>query len=272
MLIKSNQLNEQRGRAVVLDLGDVAEQARKLKEAAQAEAKQILERAHQQARELTADAEKKGHETGYAAGYDAGLNEGREAGKAEALEQMQKRLRKLDKQWSEAAETWEQQRTALERDARDAVLQVAMKLGEKIVHRTLETERGIVVDQLDAVLRHVLEPTRITVRAHPDDIELLRTALPELHAKFSSLEHVELVADEALTAGGCVVDHGHGRIDASIEKQLERLGAMLRPEAPSDGTSGVERAGPDTAGDTYNPPPMSPETPQPEESSDAQDE
>ena len=42
-------------------------------------------------------------------------------------------------------------------------------------------------------------------------------------AQFSQVEHVTLVDDEAVGRGGCVLGYGQGRIDASIETQIQRL-------------------------------------------------
>jgi flagellar biosynthesis/type III secretory pathway protein FliH len=42
-----------------------------------------------------------------------------------------------------------------------------------------------------------------------------------------SMEHVQLVPDDAISPGGCTVRFGAGQIDATIETQLRRIADEL---------------------------------------------
>ena len=72
------------------------------------------------------------------------------------------------------------------------------------------------------VRRLVLSAHDASVCIHPVDRPMLENALPDLLKELATLEHIELVDDEAITPGGCVVAFGQGRIDATIERQLQR--------------------------------------------------
>lgn len=237
-ILKSQQAAPMLKDAIVLDLGDVARQAERMRAQAREQAERIVQEAEQRAAELVDGAEAKGHEQGYQAGHEKGLAEGREQGRAEALEQMREQLEALHATWSQAAQHWQDQRAQLESDARQNIVVFALKTAEKLVHRVVETEPAVVTDQVAAALSHVLRPLDVTVRIHPDDRPLLEEALPQLAREFNHLQHIELAEAPNLQRGGCVVDFGQGQVDASLETQIERIVRAMLPGEVSGDASG----------------------------------
>ena len=218
--------------AIVLDLGDIGAQAARIRAAAETEASKIIAEAQAKSQALAERINEEAQQQGHAEGLEKGLAEGREQGRAEALAASAEQLRQLMAAWSQVATDWEQQRTDMEREARQAVLDFALSAAEKIVHRVIEVDESVVVDQAASALSLVLSAHDASVRIHPVDRPMLEDALPELLNELSNLEHIELVDDEAVTPGGCVVAFGQGRIDATIERQLQRLIDLILPEPP----------------------------------------
>ena len=228
-LMKAQQATPALKEAVVLDLGDIGAQAAKIRAQAEAKAAEIVADAERKAAEITAGAEQRGHDEGRQKGYDQGLEEGRRAGHDEAFAAMQDQLQQLTTAWHDVAGQWDAQRQDMDREARQAVLEFALRMAEKLIHRAIEVDPTVVVDQLAQALSHVLRPLDVTVRAHPDDVPLLEEALPDLIAEFSHLQHVQLHRDAEVSRGGCIVSFGQGRIDATIETQLERVIDTILP-------------------------------------------
>ena len=229
--------------AIVLDLGDLAAEAKRLRQRAEAEAARIVDDAKRQAEELTVGAEARGHEKGLAQGREQGYAEGLEQGKAEALEQWRKKLATVEKRWGEAAAQWQGRFDELDRQGREAVLGFALKLAKKVVHRQLALEPGLVVDQVEAALKQVLGMSRVKVGVHPEDRPLLDEAMPALASTLEQFDRVELVDDESVTRGGCVLRYGQGRLDATVETQMARIveelvGRREGGDGESDGDEG----------------------------------
>ena len=216
--------------AVVLDLGDISRQAAKIRMAAEAKAAQIISEAEKKAARLAEGAETRGYEKGQTEGFDQGLAEGRQQGHEEAMSQTTEQIRKLYYAWMDVAGQWDEQRRDMLRDATGATIEFALKLAEKLVHRSIRVDPSIVIDQVANALAHVLRPLDVTVRIHPGDHPILEQAMPQLLAEFQHLEHVHLIDDENISSGGCVVSFGQGLIDATIEKQMERIVDMILPE------------------------------------------
>jgi flagellar assembly protein FliH len=216
--------------AIVLDLGDIGAQAARIRAAAETQAAQIIADAQARSESLAHQAHEEAQQQGYAAGLEKGVAEGREQGRGEALAETAEQLRQLMAAWSQVATDWEQQRVDMEREARQAVLEFALSAAEKIVHRVIEVDESVIVDQAAQALSLVLSAQDASVRIHPVDRPLLEDAMPQLIQELDTIEHIELKDDEEITPGGCVVAFGQGRIDATIERQLQRLVDLILPE------------------------------------------
>ena len=228
-VIKADHTPKLTREAVVLDLGDLGQQAARLRMAAEQKASTVVAKAEQQAAELIRGAEAKGLEQGRAAGHEQGRAEGREAGRIEALEQTKDQLQQLQTAWSDVIKQWDEQSRRMVREARQDVLAFALKFAEKLVHRVIEVDSSVIVDQLGSALGCVLQPLEVSVKINPGDRPVLEQALPELLAEFDQIEHVQLVDDAEVSRGGCVVAYGQGQIDATIENQMHRIVDLILP-------------------------------------------
>ncbi|MEM7681075.1 MAG: FliH/SctL family protein [Planctomycetota bacterium] len=232
-LMKARTSSPAMKEAVVLDLGDVARQAARLRSAAQAQAAQIVDAAEAEARKLIEQAKGQGLEQGLAEGRAQGLEQGRETGRAEALEAVRPALEQMAGAWADVASRWDQGAAELFRDARESALAFALRLGEKVTLRILEVDPTVVKDQVDRALALVFAPSRVSVRVHPEDHAMVAEATPELTQGFAGLQHVELVDDASVGRGGCVVSFGEGEVDAAIHTQIRRIvdAVLPAPEA-----------------------------------------
>ncbi len=230
-VVKNQQAAPMIKEAIVLDLGDIGRQAARMRVAAEAKATEIVEASQRQAQQLISEASDRGYREGYARGMTEGVEAGRAKGYAEALAAGAERLTKLQQAWSEVASQWESQRKDMAREANQAVLHLALALAERVVHRVLEVDRSVIVEQVANALSHVLRPMDPMVKINPADRALLDEAMPQLLREFNQFEHVHLVEDESVAPGGCVVATGQGLIDAQIETQLERIVEMMLPGA-----------------------------------------
>ncbi len=217
----------------MLDLGDLARQAESLKQQAEQEAQRILEQARKEAEKLRKEAGEAARAEGHAAGVEQGRAEGREQGRKEAFEASQQAMEQLQNTWREAMGAWEQQRRDLEQQTHRSVLEFALETARRLVHRVIEVDSTVVVDQVAQALSLVWRSLRVRVHIHPEDRPALEEAMPSLIAEFDHLERIELVEDPAVDRGGCIIHHGQGRIDARIGEQIERI---VRAIVPDDAT------------------------------------
>ena len=229
-IIKGQESTPLLQRAIVLDMGDLGQQAEQLKASAIREAAVIVSDAEQKAEELAVRIADEAQRSGHAAGLEQGLAEGRKQGHEEAMASGAAQLEQLQRSWIDAAAQWEQRHQQMQRQGCQDVLSLALRLAELVVHRIVQIDRSVVVDQLAEALSHVLRTMQITVKIHGDDRQVLEQAMPQLLEEFSHLESVSLVDDDEVGRGGCVVCYGQGQVDATIDTQLRRLLQLILPD------------------------------------------
>jgi flagellar assembly protein FliH len=79
-----------------------------------------------------------------------------------------------------------------------------------------------VLEAVRGALRGIVERERVTVLVHPDDLELVRTAVDDLRASLGGIEHCEVQAERRVARGGAVVRTPKGDVDARVETKLAR--------------------------------------------------
>lgn len=260
-LLKANQAHSAFKQAVALDLGDLRRQGEMVVAAAQRQASDVLARAAEERKRLIADASRLGRTEGLTEGLAEGHRLGAEQGRTAALAENAELLRRIEAGWSAALADFEARRTAMVADARRDLVRLAVLLAERITKRAIATDPSIVTTQLESVLTMVLRPTRLLVRVHPDDKALVAQALPGLMSRFTTAQHIELIAEPTLDRGSCVVRLADsqggsgmgigGELDASIGTQLQRIAEALLPDAaPAAPAASPPPASPPAAGGT----------------------
>ncbi|MHC4416015.1 MAG: FliH/SctL family protein [Planctomycetota bacterium] len=230
-LIKNNQADRLVKRDF-LDLGDLKRQAEEVLAGARAEARRIVERSREEAQELVDAAARRGHDEGREQGLGEGRAEGRREGHREAIEQSTTRIGEIMSAWAEALDRWESDRNSMLLAAREEILEFALAMGSKITHRIIEADPTVVADQVAEALALVVGPSAVAVSVNPEDRPVVESVMGELLEKISQCTHADVRDDPSLSRGGCVVATSKGRIDATVERQIERIVETLLARAP----------------------------------------
>ncbi|MGI5817263.1 MAG: FliH/SctL family protein [Armatimonadota bacterium] len=104
------------------------------------------------------------------------------------------------------------------------LLRLVATMAGNVIRRKVEAEDGVVLDVVRSTIEQTAGAKRLTVRVPAPDEPLVRAATAELLAATDGAEQLEIVADEAIGPGGCIVETERGRFDARIETQVELLG------------------------------------------------
>lgn len=223
-LIRQAQLGDAIKSAVVLDLGDLMRQGEVLKARARAEVDRILAEGREERRRLVEGAAEEGRRDGIAKGLEEGRVKGEEEGRAALLAEFRPRLEALEKGWTEALAEFGARREELLTQARADVLALAAQVADMVTRRAVELNGGAAEAQLESALGLVAGATKLVVRVNPREKRTFAEALRELAGRFEAAEHAEVVPDDGLPPGSCViVTPAGGEIDASIQTQLERI-------------------------------------------------
>lgn len=159
--------------------------------------------------------------------YSEGLRRGFEAGKAEyeaAVAESAQALRGAAEAMREARETF---LASLE----PQVLELVEAVTARILHHEASVNPAVVQETVRTALRSISEREHLTVLLNPRDLRAIREQQIDCLDGLEGLGSVELVADESVGIGGCVVESDTVRVDARLEKQLERILGKLVGQA-----------------------------------------
>jgi flagellar assembly protein FliH len=119
--------------------------------------------------------------------------------------------------------------SALQQDMARTLAITATQMARQVVRSELvqrpELVAAVAQEALDTLL---LSARHITLRVHPDDQALVAEGAAEVLAARGA----RLLADPAMTRGGCLVESDIGVIDASLETRWQRAAAALGTETP----------------------------------------
>jgi len=225
--------------AIVLDLGDLRRQGQRMIDAARAEAVRIEQEAQADRATIIAGADAVGHEQGFARGVAEGTAQGIEEGTRRALAAVAPEIERLAAGWAGALDGFVESRERFLAEGQQDVVRLAAMIASKVCKRQIELDPSVVATQMAEVLSLVLRPTRLQVACHPADRAMLERALPGLVSRTQHSVDVELTDDPGLARGSCVarLAGGGGRIDASIDTQLQRIVDALLPPADAGAPS-----------------------------------
>jgi flagellar assembly protein FliH len=159
------------------------------------------------------------------------VEEGREA----AIQAAQASLRaRLDQQLTsvlaalrQAAETIDHSRHAWQQHWEQHTVSLACSIASRICRRELSRQPEITLAWVREALEMAAGNAEVTVRLHAEDHATLATHTETIAKQLAGLGNVRIVADSAITAGGCRVDTEFGSLDLQLDQQLARIAEEL---------------------------------------------
>jgi len=176
-----------------------------------------------------------GREVGYEEGYAQGYRDGLEKGEREVEERVGSLLIAAQGVLEEARRAqWQ-----LEERAREDVLKLAIAIAEKLVCRSLSSDRSLALSILEQMLARVEGSDTARVRLPREVLALLEErGGPVLDRVSAANCQFLFVADDGLKVGDVVIETDWGLIDGRIQSRWQRImqGLDLMEDA-ADGSS-----------------------------------
>lgn len=190
------------------------------------QAAQILAEAQEEAASLLATAQAEAdvlREEARSQGYQEGLAQGR----SEAETQRAEAMAEFQSQTAMICEALNSERKAIISGATEDLLKLILLFPEKIIRTTVAVDTEVMVSILEAAVAKVDGVTRIEVRLHPEDLNIIRQI--EVEKGLGTAETaLEFIADPQLPRYSCIVNTATALIDASLEAQFNELEQVLR--------------------------------------------
>jgi flagellar assembly protein FliH len=122
-----------------------------------------------------------------------------------------------------AAENIEHARHAWQQHWEQHAVQLAAAVAARLCRRELSQKPEITLQWVREALQLAAGNNQVTLRLNPDDYQSLANHVEIITKQLTGLGSVRMVADPAITAGGCRVDTEFGSLDQQLESQLARI-------------------------------------------------
>lgn len=116
------------------------------------------------------------------------------------------------------------------RGMEEDLMTCAVAIARRVIHDEVTQRPEVITYQVQAALARVREDGTVVVRVHPTTLNALMEARPHLLNSLEDAARLRFEPDASLAPGGCIVETAQRIVDASIETQLNRIGAALKKE------------------------------------------
>jgi flagellar assembly protein FliH len=177
-------------------------------------------------------------------GFQQGFDQGFQEGKTKGYEENVQLLNNKAAEFADLMESLSGPFKKLDDEVEKELMKLAFAIATQIIRREIKQDPGQVVAAVrEAIQVLPLSSQRIKLYLHPEDAELVRSALSldEMSTAWGVIE------DPLITRGGCKVDTDVSHVDATVENRLAALiAATLGGEREHDvkdtGVSGTQGA------------------------------
>jgi flagellar assembly protein FliH len=111
--------------------------------------------------------------------------------------------------------------------SQETILHIGLKVAERILGKKLEENDDYFVSLVQRAMKEVREQSEVKLYVHPAYYEAVTQQKDELKAVFSQPVDLFIYPDEQMPEGGCMIETPFGRIDASVDTQLQQLKGKL---------------------------------------------
>ncbi len=240
--IKSSQAELSKGKIISIKMIEINKKDEKdnndhgvplypiqLIEDAKLKASQLLEEARNQAEEIRQQIQiekenwktecEKLKEEAFKQGYQEGYSQGERTGFESVKEQIELAKSVVD--------TAKNDYRAKIDSAEQTILLIALKAAEKIINREIENDPSYMKNVVKKVLKEARDYREIQIIVHPSHYSFIVSQKDELLSLFPREIELYIYPDDQVTPTSCVIETEGGRIDASIDSQLEMLKQTL---------------------------------------------
>ncbi len=203
------------------------EQSQIIRTDAEAQAAEIVKNAQAQAEQIVSEAETKkadieetARNDGFAAGKEAGYRDG-EAEVNRLIDRLHLIIDRVMEKRENILNTTEQQ-----------IVDLVLLMTRKVVKVISENQRNVIMANVLQALRKVKGRGDVTIRVNMSDVKLVTEHAADFMKSVENVKNITVVEDTSIDQGGCIVETDFGAIDARIASQLGELEQKILEISP----------------------------------------
>lgn len=174
------------------------------------EAKSIIEEAQEQARNEINDIKAEAWEDGFA------------RGRQEALNHMEQNIESTLIGANNIITEASIKAREIFLNNKEEMINLSITMAEKIIKKEVK-DKEVLVSNLIEAMKKAQNNKELKIYVNWEQIVYKEELREKLQSSFQGIENLEIIEDRTVSPGGCIIQTKLGKIDASIENQLEVL-------------------------------------------------
>lgn len=187
-----------------------------MRQEAQNECDKLMADAQEELENLKNQAREAGHQEG----FEAGEKEGKE----QALQEMQEAIKDANEKAMHTLKTAKEATADYMVRAEQDVAEIVIHVAEKIIPQHFIDVPQVILPVVKQALMKVKDQKEINIHVSPESYELVLMARDEFRSLLpGGNAAIEIVSDESLQAGDCLIETPNGGVDARLSTQIELI-------------------------------------------------
>ena len=203
--------------------------AQKIRNDARAQADKLIADTKRESEELLKTVREEAQKSGYDDGYKDGKADGIKDGKEHIEDELAEIVRKANDDAQKTIQDAKEQTAEYFIRAEDDVVKVVMLAIEKILPQHFLDVPQVILPVVREAIKHVRDQKEIKIHVEPYSYDLILMARSEFQSMLTDgTAIIEIVSDEALKPGDCVIETPNGDVDARLSTQLNLMKSAIQ--------------------------------------------
>ena len=231
----SEIMSEEAHKFLLAEIMDKQNRADEMLRQAQTTSEVMIQSAKKKQDEMFAEAESRiasAREEARQAGKEEGYNEGYQEGLAKVQEEQRQTILAANEKAEATIKAAQQEAQAYVQQAEQQIVDLAMKVAEKIIPQHFIDVPQVVLPLVRKCLLKIKDQNEVIVHVHPDAYEMVLLAKGEFQSMLEGNARLEVQSDESLKPGDCVLESPNGNVDAKLETQLQLVKNAIQEVMP----------------------------------------
>ncbi len=155
--------------------------------------------------------------------YNKGLQKGIQEASVKIEEEYTQKIQELTHEINNIINL----RSNLVKEFEKEIIELVFDVAEKILNKKIEESNSVVISYLSELLSKVERSKTVTIWVSPRELEEVRNHKEKLQYILEDVENLNIVPDERIEKGGCVIETNFGKIDSRLSTKIEVLKEII---------------------------------------------
>jgi flagellar assembly protein FliH len=157
--------------------------------------------------------------------YEKGFAQGQRDG----LDLEKSKLEEMGRQYEALLTELRDLKIHIFRDSEGEMLRLIELIVRKVIGEEIKTGEAVIRHSIKTAAKFLTDKRKVRIIINPDDMEEVKKMLPDL-SRLTRGGNFQLTEDPSVGKGGCMLETGFGRINATIDDQLDELIKVIDKE------------------------------------------